>query len=180
MHTPNEITLASIEHAAKEFSDARKRLTDRVVDLKRETEAITRKRLPGIREAVALAAVARSMLERAILAAPSLFVKPRTINLHGVKVGYQKGKGGLDWDDSDALVQRIEKLCPELADTLLRVKKEPVADALEQLDAATLKKLGVRVVESGDTVVIKDAAGNVDKLVAKLLEEHADRSQEAA
>ena len=41
-------------------------------------------------------AQADANLKAAIEQAPGLFVKPRTIVLHGLKLGYQKGKGKID------------------------------------------------------------------------------------
>ena len=64
---------------------------------------------------------------------------------------------------------------------MIRTVEEPVKDALAQLPAADLRKLGVQVEEAGDHVYIKAADSDVDKLVAAILKEGAvDEAEEAA
>ena len=67
------------------------------------------------------------------------------------------------------MVARIKKHLPEQADVLIRTKEAPVKEALAQLTAAELKKIGVTIEDAGDTVVIKPVDSEVDKLVDALL-----------
>ena len=46
-------------------------------------------------------ALSYESLRALIEESPELFEKPRSVVLHGIKLGYQKGKGGIVWDDAD-------------------------------------------------------------------------------
>jgi hypothetical protein len=172
-------TLAEIEQHTKAFADARDVLSARVQDLEAELESIKRRRLRGIKHAVRAAQEARDRLHAAIEAAPELFVKPRTLVISGIRVGIQKGKGQIVFDDPEQVVRLIRKHLPEQADALVAVKETPVKKALSNLSVAELKRIGVTVEETGDQVVIKPTDSEVDKLVAALLKE-AERYEEVA
>jgi hypothetical protein len=87
----------------------------------------------------------------------------------GIRVGFAKQKGKVEWDDEDQVVKLIDKHFPEQAETLTKVKRTPVKGALVNLTAAELKKIGCRITESGDVVVIKPQDSEVEKLVDKML-----------
>ena len=166
------LTLAGIDTLAKNYAAVRAEVADLVNELEAEIAAVQRRYLNRIKKAAASANDAQAELRSAVEGAPDLFVKPRTFTLHGIKVGYQKGKGRLEFD-SEAVIARIHKHYPELQDALVRVKFELVKDALSNLDVATLKKLGCSVVAADDQVIVKASDTDVDKLVAKLLDEGA-------
>lgn len=168
--------IETVEFHAKQFAAARRILNERVQACKAERDAIMRRHLRGIKGAAAACAQYQAELRAAIEAHPDLFVKPRTVTLHGIKVGYQKGKGRIEWADTAKVVELIRRhLGPEAA-ALIKVSETPIREALLTLDLAALKKIGCTVVETGDQIVIKDTADAVDKLVARLL---ADGEEEA-
>lgn len=174
------VTMERIEQLARTYAVQRGGLVELVNGLHNEIERAKAKYLASIRAGVAATKDAESALQVAIERAPDLFVKPRTVTLHGVKLGFQKGKGGIEFDEAEKVVARIERVYAEddtMLEQLLRVKKSPNKEALEALDVASLKRLGCTVREAGDQVVIKPADGEVDKLVAALLK---DDMQEAA
>jgi hypothetical protein len=177
--TKNEITLANLEGLAKEYSTTRAELAQHVGELEAELAAAKRKHIARIKLAAAAATDAQARLRAAIEAAPHLFVQPRTFTLHGIKLGYQKGKGRLVFDEAQ-VIERITKHYPELVETAVRQKLELVKDALKNLDAKTLAKLGCTIEAAGDMVVIKTADNDIDKLVAALLDEGAKTVEEAA
>lgn len=168
-------TMQEIEAKAKEYADERADLANYVQALEDEKRALVRRYLPGIKRRVAAAKVAREALHVVIKESADLFVKPRSVTVHGIKVGFQKGKGKVVFDDADKVVELIEKHFPELADTLVKTEKKPLKDAILALDVAQLKKIACRVTGTGDEVLIKDASGEVDKLVEALL---ADDTEE--
>jgi hypothetical protein len=98
---------------------------------------------------------------------------------HGIKVGYKKGTGKIEWEDADQVVKLIKKHFPDQADVLIISSEKPAKDALAQLTAAELKKLGVLVEESGDVPFIKDTSSEVDKLVAAFLKDEATDEEQA-
>lgn len=163
--------LDQIEDLTRAYARERATLADRIGDLEAELTAIKRRRLRGIRNALDRAVDARDALSGAIAAAPALFEKPRTVTIDGIRVGIMKSKGKIAWDDDDKVCQLIDRHFPASADTLTRVTRKPVAAALKELNVAELKRIGCRVEETGDQVVIKPQDGELDKLVGRLLAE---------
>lgn len=169
----------TIDAAAKKLRQERDVLTERATSLNDELEAVTRRKMSGLRRAVAAVAEAQAALQAAIAQAPHLFKSPRTAVLHGIKFGYRKGTGKIDWEDDEQLIKLIRRYHPDQFDVLCKTTEKPVRDALSQLTAAELKKLGVKVDDSGDVVFVKDATTTVDKLVKALLKGVADEEPAA-
>ncbi|MEN9357149.1 MAG: hypothetical protein RL695_1320 [Pseudomonadota bacterium] len=165
------ITLADIETRARKFADARERLCGIVAELNGGMDALKRQAMPALKKAIAAASEHHDQLKALIDAAPELFVKPRTVIFHGIKLGYLKGKGGIIWDDADAVVAAIQKHLPEQAEALIRWTGKPLKEAINQLDVASLKKIGCRVEDTGDEVFIKPVDSAVDKLVDALMKD---------
>lgn len=174
------MTLDRIDVLCADFAKRREALYGRLSIVEAELQAVKRKHLKEIKRCTALAAESESTLRAAIEDGPDLFVKPKTHILHGIKVGYRKGTGALDWEDDEELVRRIEKHFGDLADDYLNVKKKPRAEALEDCDATTLKRLGVQVGDDGEQVVIKPVETAIEKLVKALLKDARDSGEDAA
>ncbi len=172
--------METIERATRLYASTREVLADRVRTLESEIEAIKRQRLPGIKSALARAAEAEGRLRQAIDAAPELFGRPKTVVLHGIKIGYRKATGKLVWDDADQVVTLIRKHFPDQADVLIITTERPSKPALTQLTVVDLKRVGVRVIETGEEIVIAPTDSEVDKLVDALLKSALDERPEAA
>ncbi len=164
-------SLADIESRAKKYAEARERVAAIVTDLNAGIEALKRSEMPRLKKAIASAAEHHDALKALIEEAPELFQKPRTVVFHGVKIGYQKGRGGIEWDDADAVVLAIQKHLPDQAEALIRWTGKPLKEAINQLDVAALKKIGCRVVDTGEQVFIKAVDSAVDKMVDALLKD---------
>ena len=161
--------LDNISKRAEVYATARQLLADQVGAFNDGLAELRKDHIPGIKKALAKAADAEAALRALIEAHPDCFTKPKTQVFSGVKVGYQKGKGTISFEDADSVVARIRKHLPDQADVLIRSKEVPVKDALAQLSAADLKKIGVSVTEAGDQVVIKPVDSEVDKMVEAML-----------
>ncbi len=170
-------SLNEIDALTKAYADGRFALTAHVAALQAELENVRMKHIKAIKRTVASVAEARAKLAAALDESPELFVKPRSQVLHGVKVGFQKGKGKIEYEDADQVVKLIRKHFPEQFDVLVRTTEKPVKEALGSLTAAELKKLGITVEETGDVVLIKPVDGEVDKLVKALLKEGEEDSE---
>ena len=167
-------SMTDIETRARKYAEARDTLRDLCAALNDGIAALQKEHLPGIRKAVRRASEAESHLKALVESAPELFQKPKTVTLHGVRLGYMKGKGGIAWDDNDAVVNAIIKYLPEQAEALIRWTGKPLKEALNQLDVASLKKIGCRVVDTGEIVFIKAVDSAVDKMVEALLKGAAE------
>ena len=93
MSEENKITLSDIEQQARVYANARAILSDRVQALQAEIEAIKRRRLRGIKQAVGDCAQAHDALQALISDAPELFTKPRTKIFSRHPPGVCKAKG---------------------------------------------------------------------------------------
>ena len=173
-------TLTDIEARAKLYADARESLSAIVSTLNADIEALKRKAMPDIKRCIGRASTHHDQLRTMIEAAPELFAKPKSRTLAGIKLGFQKGKGKIEWDDPDQVVRLIKKHFPEQADVLITTIEKPAKDALNGLTAAELKKLGISVVEGGEAIFIKQADSAVDKLVDALLKEATADVEEGA
>lgn len=170
-----KVTISDIQKATSAFAGERQKLTTMIQQLNDEIERLKKSKLAEIRKAVNATAEKKSVLTGLIEAAKDLFTKPRTLIFHGVKVGFQKGKGSLEWEDDEQVVKLIKKVCPEQVDVLVKTTEKPVKATLLELDTATLKKLGITVEETGDQVVIRPTDSQVDKIVTALLKEAEDQ-----
>ena len=168
----------NIEELTRHYGRERQILSERIAGLNAELEAVRKSRMRGIRNAVKKSLDAQHALANAIEANPELFEKPRTITIDGIKVGLAKGKGQILWDSADKVVALIEKHLPEAAESLIKTTRKPIKPALSNLTTAELKRIGCRILETGDQVVIKPQDSELDKLVSRLLEENAEIEDE--
>ena len=164
-------TLQEIDRLTGKYADLRGKLAAEVEALNEELEAAKKAHLQAVKRLVERTAEAHGELRAAIEESAALFERPKTQVLHGVKVGFRKAVGGIQFEDADQVVELIEKRLPEQAEVLIITKKKPNKEALEQLDVADLKKIACTVEDTGDVVVIKDTASEVDKIVKALLKE---------
>ena len=165
-------SMKDIEQLTAAYSAAYEALAGAVMAHEEEKRALVRRNLPRIRKLVATEKERKAALAAAIEASPEQFVKPRTVTLHGVRLGFVKAKGRIEWDDEAQVVARIRKLLPEdQAALLVRVKESVHKQAVYDLAAGDLKRLGIRIEGDGDEVLIKPVAGEVAKLIEALLKE---------
>lgn len=163
-------TFSEIDKLTREFADARTVLADRIRIMNEKIDEVKRQKMAGIKSALARVGEKRAALKNAIIGAPECFVKPRTLVLHGVKVGFQKGPGKLTLAFSpEKTVEMIETKLADQADQLIEIVKKPIPSALKNLDAKELAKIGGSIEGSEDFVLIKEVAGDVDRLVSEIL-----------
>ena len=161
-------TMTAIEERARYYAACRDDLATRINALEAEVVVVREQHRAGILDALRAHKQAEEELRQAIAAAPELFDKPRTRVLHGIRVGYQKGKGGLEIADEEATVKLIRKHCPDKLDALVKVTEKLIRKALQNLDAGLLKKLGIGILGTGDVIVLAATDGDLDKLIKAL------------
>lgn len=165
-------TMFDIDKKTMDYAAAHQVLKDRMMELEDEVTKIRRKMLPGIRRASANAAEVKAALIRMIDDSREHFDAPKTRIFHGVKIGLQKGKGKLTWDDDELVVRLIKKHFPEETwEVLIKTTERPRKDGLNGLDVKELRKVGVSAEETADQVVVKPTDSEIDKLVDALLKE---------
>lgn len=171
-------TLDDLGELARHLAEARNLLATSVAELNAAIEALKADAMPTLRFRIDAAAAAWKALEERIQAHPELFVKPRTVSLHGIKFGIEKGKGVVEVANPKATLKAIRAKLPELAEVLIKQKEEPVKKALLNLTAQQLKAIGVQLTGAGDQVVIRPENGAVDKLVKALIKATVDEGDD--
>lgn len=166
---PPPKALDQMVERAHVLSQARSRINEMVLALKRGIDALRRDAMPEIRVAIDEASEAWKALHGDIRAHPELFVRPRTVEAHGIRFGLAASKDSLDIPDPDKTVRLIREHLPDMADGLIQTKETPVKDALSRLKPAELKRIGVKVEGGGDVVVIRPADRDLDNLVKALV-----------
>jgi hypothetical protein len=174
------MTLLEIDSIVQTYADRREMLAGSLMALERALTVVKRQHLRHIKRQVALTAECETDLRNAIEAAPELFDKPKTQILHGIKVGFRKGKGKIEWEDDGALVALLKKKYPDEVDQLIITTEKPSKAGLQDLDAAELRRLGVTVEDTDDQVVVKAVESDVEKLVKLLLKDAMDDVDDAA
>lgn len=156
---------------AERYAAARHALQDLLSGIQEAQRRLVAEHLPEIRKRIAAVAERESELRAWIEACPELFEKPRTRVFNGVKVGFRKGKGKIEIDDEQRTIELIKKRLPDEADRLINVIERVNRRQIEGLPAADVKRIGVRLVESGDEIVIRPVDGELEKMVAALLKD---------
>lgn len=170
MNTHTTHDLGSIERLCAELDQSASELESLTANLQADLEEVKAKHLRGLKRQASVVARAEAALVSAVESAPALFERPRTITIHGVRVGFSVSKGKLEWDDEDSVIAAIRKHRKDDVEVLLQTSVAPRKDALRALPAGDLAKLGCRIVDAGDQVLVKRVAGDVEQLIAKLTE----------
>lgn len=171
-------TLGEIEVLTKDYSESYSKLSDKVRDLNDEIDAAKRKYMRYIKSYAEDALEKKSKLSNAIDESKDLFDKPKSIVIHGMKIGFQKGKGKIVIPDEEKTILLIKKNLPDQAEILIKSEEKLVKPALNNLTAVDLKKVGLNLVESTDEVLIKPTGSDIDKIVNALLKEDPKEEME--
>lgn len=174
------MTIEQIDGLCEAYSLRRGNLFDRLSTLEAELNAVKKRHLKEIKKCTVLAAETEARLREALEATPDLFDKPKTQIFHGIKVGFRKGKGKMEWEYDAVVVARIKKLFPDMTDELIITTEKPCKTALDELESGDLRKLGVSTEDAGEQVVIKPVETAVEKLVKALLKDTRESDAEAA
>lgn len=165
------LTIGDIDKLTRNYSEAHARLAKLVEELEAEITTVRNRRLGFIRRAAEGAANRKAELAQAIEENPELFKRPKTIVLHGIKVGFQKGKGKVTWAKQEQVVRLIKKHMPDQESVLIATEEKPVRPALVKLPAADLKRIACQLEDAGDQVVIRPTDSDIEKLVDAILKE---------
>jgi len=162
--------LADIENLCARFEDEAAALEILIAELEADLETVKQKHIAGLKRQAGVVARREAELTATVEANPGLFEKPRTIILHGIKCGFTSSIGKLVFDDAETVLKLIRRFRKEDAETFIRSTPEPNKDALKTLEAAELARLGCRIEGAGDVVIVRRVAGDVEKLLKKMME----------
>ncbi len=163
------MSLEKIESLTNKLATERDVLASLVDELQEEMEQSKDARLPNIRRIAKRVLKTKEKLEIIIGDNPQLFVKPRTLTMSGIKIGFQKGKGLLGYKDASAVIKLIRKHYPEKEDVLVKTTESIIKKAINNMTASELRRIGITVIPGEDQVLIKPAGSDIDKLVSAYL-----------
>jgi phage host-nuclease inhibitor protein Gam len=169
MPSENPTSIAQIEAACRAYDSECSTLEALVADLNDDLAAVRAKHLSKVKRQANVVARREAEVTNLVDQAPELFVKPKTMIFHGTKVGYSKSAGKLTTDDVEFVVAQIQRRFPEKFEELVRHTHELNKDALKRLPTADLSKIGCRIEGAGETVVVARTAGELEKLVEKMI-----------
>lgn len=165
-------TLVDIEQATTVYAAKRRALDDATRLAEAAMAAVWEKHAPGLRRLVAGVATSHDDLMTLLQASSALFTRPRSLTVDGIKVGFAKGKGAVEFDDEALVIKLIRrKLSEDQADLLIATREAVNKDALKALPAIDLARVGGRIVGTDDAPFIKPVTPATSKLLKSLLEE---------
>lgn len=174
------MSLTTIDQQTRQYAAARRTLADRIQALEDQLTALKRRKMAGIKSALALMVDSHDLLTQTLADNPDQFQKPRTLIIDGIKVGYRKQKGKIIIASAESTCKHIHHKLPDQAHLLIETTEKPVKAALEQLSGADLKKIGVTLTEDTDQTLIKPTDSALDKLVDALIKDAIEEPQHAA
>ncbi len=172
-HAPPVTSMEDIVAFARSFAAARATTEALAEDIKALQRKALAGRLRALRNRIAEQSASEDALRTAILARPDLFVSPRTITVDGIRLGLRKQPGAISLDDEALTIERLRARFPDQAEALIRVKETLDRSALRKLPAGELAQIGVTIAKASDEVTIVAAQGDLDRIVAALLDDHA-------
>jgi phage host-nuclease inhibitor protein Gam len=164
-------TLEQLSCEAERLAAKRRELVAAATDMEREVLAVRKRHMPRLRKIAIDVKAMLDALEGLVGCAASLFAKPKSRTVADIQFGWRKGRGSIQFDDEAKVIARIKAQRPDLIEMLITTKETVVKDALGNLGADVLRKLGISVVEAGDKPFVKPKDGDTDKLIALALGE---------
>lgn len=167
-----QTTIEELEKQTKSFADANDELTDLKREMSSEFETIRSKYIRKIKAAVEKVIKCRSELTESIDNGRELFTRPKTLTMNAVKIGLQKAKDKIEYDDELKVIALIEKIYEgDLLSDLIITTKKPSKDEIIKLPISEINKIKCRLVQGTDSVFIKTIDTEIDKFVSNLMKE---------
>ncbi|MBP5857262.1 hypothetical protein KAJ83_09600 [Marivibrio halodurans] len=165
--------LEEIETRAQAFASAHDVLEACVIQVEAEVREIHARHAAVIREAAEQEAAAKKALTDEIDRNRSLFARPKSRTIYGVKLGLRKGQDTLELGDESALVARIDNQLPDRVDQLVDTKRTIVRSAVKKLEKAVLQRLGVKYVQGADEPFVAIEESDAEKMAQAILDSAA-------
>ncbi len=163
-------TLGALEPLCTQYDQQCALLETMIAALEADLAAVKGKHLAHLKRQAAVVARREAELYSALEAVPHLFKRPRTVVIAGTKIGYTASPGSLEFDDEAMVIKLIRKHFADRFDELVKTRETVRKDNVRELSVNELARIGCRVEGIGDTVVLTRVAGDVEKLMDKLIE----------
>jgi DNA-binding transcriptional regulator YhcF (GntR family) len=162
-------TLNEIRQAAEAYSDAVREVRVIQEAIEDEQRKIAKAFGDKLIAASKAAGEAKQMVLTVLEGAEGLFIKPRTVVIGNVTVGFRKQKGCIEVPSEEYTVAKIRESLPDKAGMLLNVRVNIIKKALDTLTAEELKRIGVTVTADTDAPVVDATDKELQKLIDKTI-----------
>lgn len=160
------IELEVIESTAKELGRQRKELSGDLALAAAELDQVRAKWADVLRPRSQRVAELETQLLDFVDRTPSLFKKPQSLEVDGVRFGVRKGKGSLQLPDQKQLLKRMGRVLTKAQRAaIIKVKVSILKGPLSRLSGDLLKRLGVDVNGAGNEAFVSYPKSNLQKLV---------------
>ncbi|MCC7082196.1 MAG: hypothetical protein IT530_16105 [Burkholderiales bacterium] len=173
-------TMQDVERLVEKYSARSDALAGTVSAFREELGTLEKKYFGRLRKLAVARQEAQDAVTAAIAESPELFAKPRSVTMHGTKVGLRKGSGKMTIEDEELVVKLIHRHFPEQAEILIQTIEKPVRAALTQLSVAELKRVAVTVEDTGDVPFVKSVDTEIEKAIKALVKRLPDAVGEQA
>lgn len=163
--TPDHIQLDALCSHFKSWHTA---AVNTATALENELNTVRKQHVKRLGSRLSKMADAQAELTHFIEAHPKLFNKPKTMTLHGVKVGFKKGKGKVIIPQGDKAIELIKKHLPAFAKILIRTTTVIDKNAAKKLTGEQLAKIGGGIIGGSDETVIKVMETDAEQLLARV------------
>lgn len=160
--------LATIETLCSGYDAECAKLEEQIRALEKDLTEVRDRHMTRLKRQAGVVAAREAELLSTVAENPDVFERPRTLTIHGCKVGFTVCDGRVVWDDEETVLGLIHKRLPDQEDVLVRTTKAVNKDAVKQLPAVELARIGCRIEGAGDVPLVKRVGGEVEKLVRRL------------
>jgi phage host-nuclease inhibitor protein Gam len=161
--------LLPLERQAGDLAGAYANLTELVAQCEQAKAEVERQFIADIRRLSAVVSRRRDNLLAEVAARQEDFASPKSVTLHGWKLGWRKQPGTLFVDDEPTVIEKLRRLLKAAAAPLIRVKESLDKAALREQPADVLAKCGVTLCADTDEPFVSRVGGDVEKLVEDIL-----------
>lgn len=166
------ITMQDIENSTELYAALSRQLCGEIDRMESEINQVRMKHLPFVKNLAAKVFAMRDELTGMIDEGRSLFVKPKSITISGIRVGIQKSADKVIFDDEEELLQKIRELYGPTSTMLIKSSEKVMMQPLKALSRDELELLGCTKVDGQEEVMVKDvnlerAGGIIQGLLAQ-------------
>jgi hypothetical protein len=168
------VTLAQLESACNEYEIESAALEKQIDKLDADLAEVKRRHMAALKRQAGVVANREAHLRGLVEGAQELFKQPRTLVIGGVKIGFTESAGAIAFDDENQVVELIKANLPKRFAELVKTEYSVRKNALKNLTDDLRAQIGCRIDGAGDTVIVKRTAGDVEKLINKLIAKLAE------
>jgi len=166
------MSLEDVKNKAESFKETMQSVEKVKELIRKQIESVEQTYGPLLTTATEAAAQAQNELALAIDSNRDCFVKPKTLNINGLKIGLQQGKTELLVPNEEETIVLIkEKFDKKKCALMIKTEESVIKGAFKNFKDAELEALGITRNAGIDEVYIKVEDSDISKVVTGLLKD---------